>query len=391
SIPETKTKIIKEESSQIIELVNPPCSDEMDVSCDVDDSYLEYDKADIMVKSETPKLFSKGASMPVKAKVKMDEKKKSEEKMVNQPVTTISGGASLNPPSIQPVYDEPASGKMYTQSGRKQIEERFSLNNLSMCFKEYYNYSYTDFIPETKIDTRPQISVNNHFLNGTSPAASLGGYDYRYKIASHLNEIPSINTPVQLGVDIKSLKLDIIHTTIPLEKETVYLKGKFTNNGVSPYPSGPAQIFVDNQFLGNIILPTLASNYSTQISLGIDRDIKVIRKEQSERRTSGMFLGSDVITDYTIEIELQSFKEKPIKIEVFDRIPLSAKEKEIFIIDEKFDIKPVKITKRKILLWEIELSPKEKKVIKFGYSIKHSENYRLTMTKSASAYYETEE
>ena len=194
-----------------------------------------------------------------------------------------------------------------------------------------------------------------------------------------------------MGVDIKNLKLDLIYTTTPIEKENIYLKGRFTNNGSSPFPSGPAQIFVDNQFLGNIMLPTLATNQYTSISLGIERDVKILRKEKSERRTTGMFIGSDIITDYNIEIELQSFKSNPIMIEVFDRIPVSLKEKEISIIDENFEIKPIKITKRKIVIWNIEINPGEKKVIKFGYSIKHNENFRLTMTKSNNCYYESEE
>ena len=392
SIPDIRTKIIKEKSAEILE--SSILAPEMDMLSDAVDGAIDYDEEEISVKSESGKLM-KRAILPSISQDKADfyEKKKLADAFISQP-KTMAGGTTTPSPTITKVYDQkPIQPPRLdlAEDTKNFIQETFSINNLPAVYKEYYNYNNTDFIPETRIDTKPQIRVNNHFLNGTPPNLSLGGYDYRYKVASLTNEIPSINIPVQIGIDIRNLGLDIIYTATPIEKENVYLKGRFVNNGASPFPTGPAQIFVDNQFLGNIILPTLAGNQSTDISLGIDRDIKVMRKEKTERRTSGMFIVTDVVTDYTIEIELQSFKDKPVKIEIIDRIPISVKEKEIYILDEKFDIKPVKITKRKIVVWNIEIPPKEKKTIKFGYSIKHSENYRLTMTKSSSPYYESEE
>lgn len=395
SIPDIRSKIIKEKSSEILEVpLGAVCLPEMDMLSDVVDGAIDYDEEEISVKSESGKLM-KRAILPSISKDKADfyEKKKMADALISQTMT-MAGGTTTPSSTITKVYDQKpiqSQKNVSEEETKNYFQETFSISNLPAGYKEYYNYNYTDFIPETRIDTKPQIRVNNHFLNGTPPNLSLGGYDYRYKVASLTNEIPSINIPVQIGIDIRNLGLNIIYTATPIEKENVYLKGRFVNNGASPFPAGPAQIFVDNQFLGNIILPTLALNQSTDISLGIDRDIKVLRKEKSERRTSGMFIGTDVVTDYTIEIELQSFKDKPVKIEIIDRIPVSIKEKEIYIIDEKFDIKPVKITKRKIVVWNIEIPPKEKIVIKFGYSIKHSENYRLTMTKSSSPYYESEE
>lgn len=400
SIPDIKSKIIKEKSAEIIETPSPitiPSTGKMDdfiASCS--DEEICVDEKEISLKSESAKLMKSGMLSPLstitKSKIVSEEKKRFEKNIPS--MKPPSGGVSGIPSQLSQIYDQKQNRydkNIPEEPSPVDINKVFSINTLSQSYREYYNYNYSDYLPERQIDSTPQIKVNNHFLNGTPPDKSLGGYDYRYKVASLTNEIPSIDIPVQIGVDIKNLELQILYTTIPIEKENVYLKGKFTNNGESPFPAGPAQIFVDNQFLGNILLPTLGHNQSTEISLGIDRDIKVLRKERSERRNSGKFIGTDIVTDYTIEIELQSFKDKPVKVEIIDRIPVSTKDKEIYIIDEKFEVKPIKETKRKIMVWEIEILPKEKKVIKFGYSIKHSENYRLTGTKSNVAYYESEE
>ncbi len=401
SIPDIKSKIIKEKSAEIIETPSPGMISSTGKMDDFAASYSDEEiypvEKKISLKSETAKLTKGGmfrsVSMP-RSKGNFEEKVKFEKPLASlRPPTGVVGGM---PSQLSQISDQKQELSRYDKNIPEEpepveINKVFSIDSLSQSYKEYYNYNYSDFMPERRIDSTPQIRVNAHFLNGTPPDRSLGGYDYRYRVASLINEIPSVDMPVQIGVDIKNLDLDIVYTSIPIEKENVYLKGKFTNNGESPFPAGPAQVFVDNQFLGNIMLPTLGNNQSAQISLGIERDIKVLRKERSKRRNSGKLIGNDIVTDYTIEIELQSYKDKPVKVEIIDRIPISTKEKEIYIIDEKFDVKPIKKTKRKILVWEIEILPKEKKAIKFGYSIKHSENYRLTGSKSTVAYYESEE
>lgn len=383
AIPQIRSKIIKEESAQIIDITPSPC--DIDECLDMEEE-IKCDK--LVSEKSIPRMFAKSASLKGKIDVKYEEKKKKEEKLSTE-MDTLTGGAGIPPPSVKAVSDVKPPVTEILLSG-KGVGSSFSLNALSHTFREYYDYLYTDFAPEVKMDTSKEINFSNYFLSGVSPSVSLGGYDYRYRI-SNKSDIPSINVPVKLGVDTRRFNLEPVYVTVPFEKENIYLKGKFINNGVSPFPAGPAGVFIGNQFLGNITLSSLALNQSASLSLGIERDIKVLRRERSERRVSGGFIGSDIITDYTIEIELQSFKEQNVKIEVYDRLPLSQKEKEIFIIDEKFDVKPTKITKRKIIFWEIYLIPQEKKSIKFYYSIKHAENYRLTMTKSQTPYYETEE
>jgi uncharacterized protein (TIGR02231 family) len=180
--------------------------------------------------------------------------------------------------------------------------------------------------------------------------------------------------------------MEMVYITIPVEKPYVYLKAIFKNNS-SPLPSGPAQIFMDNEFLGNIILPTLALNQGSNISLGIDQDIKVIRKENSKRRTTGI-VGKDIVTDFETEIEIKNNKSEPVRIEIYDRIPNSSNVKEIDVFNKSHNIKPDKTSTRNVIYWFKEIKPKEKINLSTKYSIKHSQDYRLTMSRSSSCHYE---
>jgi hypothetical protein len=109
----------------------------------------------------------------------------------------------------------------------------------------------------------------------------------------------------------------------------------------------------------------------------VDKDIKVLRRENTKRRRKGV-IGRDKITDVEVEIELISFKDESIDIEIYDRLPLSRQPKDITVVD--FQSRPVaKVTERKILIWKMSLAPRTKTVIAFQYSIRHPENFRAVL------------
>jgi hypothetical protein len=254
----------------------------------------------------------------------------------------------------------------------------FSLNSLSRYYQALYTHLGDRFNPEEVIPGTRDDRVNDFFKQGVPLEKSLSGVDYRYTVPSIQKILPSSPVPVQVSVDSKDLPVELIYITVPLEKEVVYLKALFKNQYDNPFPAGPAQVFVENNFLGNINFPTLGINKGTFISLGIERDIKVVRKEKSERKTGGI-VKKGVTARYTIEIELISYKNDPVIIEVQDRIPIPSNQSEISLFDIEHTPQPAVMTKRNIIVWKEKLIPKKRKVLTCSYSIKHPEDFRLTM------------
>jgi uncharacterized protein (TIGR02231 family) len=261
----------------------------------------------------------------------------------------------------------------------------FSLNSLSGYYHALYAHLGDRFDPEDVIPGATDSRVNDFFKQGVPLEQSVNGFDYRYKVASIQKKIPSSSVPVQVSVDIKDFPVELVYITVPLEKEVVYLKALFKNQYDNPFPAGPAQVFVENNFLGNINFPTLGINKGTFISLGTERDIKVIRKEKSERKTGGI-VKKGVTVRYTIEIELMSYKTEPVAIEVQDRVPVSSNHTEISVFDIEYNPSPAVVTKRNIIVWKEKLMPKKRKVLTCSYSIKHPEDFRLTMQKGNHPY-----
>jgi hypothetical protein len=267
----------------------------------------------------------------------------------------------------------------------KKILPGFSLDSLSRYYTDLYSYITDTFSPEHVVTASREVKINKHFAKGVSLLTSVGGFDYRYRVGSTKNVIPSSPVPVQVGVDTKELPITMVYVTVPLENEAVYLKAVFTNQYSNPFPAGPAQVFVSNNFLGTIMFPTLGMKQGSSVSLGVDRDIKVLRKETSERKTGGIVKKGIAVT-FTVEIELLSYKEETVTCEVFDRIPLTENKQDITVTIEKYGIKPQRVTDRNVVLWKVKLEPKKKKVITFSYTIRHPEDYRLTMRQADHPY-----
>lgn len=273
-------------------------------------------------------------------------------------------------------------GQQSIHSLVKEVDQKvlppFSLATLSAYYTALYNHLGDCFAPEDSVPVTKKIKSNAFFVKGVSLMQSVGGFDYRYKVGSTQKMIPSSTVPVQVSVDIKELPVELVYITVPLEKEVVYLKAVFSNEYENPFPAGPAQVFVENNFLGNINFPTLGINEGTSISLGVERDIKVLRKEKVFRKTGGV-VKKGVTVRYSVEIELVSYKSGEVFIEVLDRVPLSSNKAEIDILNITYNPKPKLVTDRNIILWKAKLIPKKKKILSFSYSIKHPEDFRLTM------------
>jgi hypothetical protein len=67
-------------------------------------------------------------------------------------------------------------------------------------------------------------------------------------------------------------------------------------------------------------------------------------------------------------------------------VPLSSSKAEIDIVNTTYTPKPKHVTNRNIILWKVNLMPGKKKVLSFSYSIKHPEDFRLTMQKGNHPY-----
>ena len=114
-----------------------------------------------------------------------------------------------------------------------------------------------------------------------------------------------------------------------------------------------------------------------EVPLGADENIRIKRNISPQQRTEGFLIGTQDITDYTIQIDIGNYKNKSIKIRVVDQIPKSNNDK-ITIGDvrssHEFKKKP---DENGILYWELDIPSQETEQITLNYSITRPKDWIL--------------
>ncbi|RPJ04341.1 MAG: mucoidy inhibitor MuiA family protein, partial [Spirochaetaceae bacterium] len=175
---------------------------------------------------------------------------------------------------MQEDYSQPALENM-TQSFDQALHAKPRQGLLSPYVQNLAN------LIAGKDEAEPEVPVQVSSLPGwcqagTSLLSSLGGYDYRFQIHGR-RDIVSSACPQKIMAAQKELGFESSYVTVPLEKEDVYLKAHFANDQDNPLPEGPAQVYADQSLLGAIRFATLSEGEFGDISLGIDKDIKIKR------------------------------------------------------------------------------------------------------------------
>jgi hypothetical protein len=254
-------------------------------------------------------------------------------------------------------------------------------NMLKKYFMDDFQFDYSSFGRKTgssRAKSYHKVSVDK----------ASGGYDYRFS-AVNKESILSTDEPYQVELKRDKKDIQLVNTVIPVEKTDAYMKALYKNDSDAPLLSGTVRVFIDTDYIGDSFINTVSSGEEVAFSMGVENDIKVVRREKSRRETSG-FISKSTVIRFETEIELISYKNKQVKIEVFDRIPRSRQSDDITVYDDEYSIRPSEISSRGILIWNLELKKGESKKITYTYKVKHPEDFQLVMNRDFTPYREGE-
>jgi len=114
---------------------------------------------------------------------------------------------------------------------------------------------------------------------------------------------------------IKTTKgLKFFYQTLPASSEKVFLMAKTVNTTELPWLGGEAQVFLENEFIGKVDIPSVPVNKEKEIVLGIVPDT-FSKKELVKRYddTSGVFGGNRrIIYSYKITVENNSKETREV-------------------------------------------------------------------------------
>ena len=172
----------------------------------------------------------------------------------------------------------------------------------------------------------------------------------------------------------RKLPTDYQHYAVPKKSNGVFLIAQVTEWEKMPLISGKTHLYFNETFVGkSFITPNIMSD-TLKVSLGQDQNILINRKKQESKCSNKTnILGVTKTRGY--EINIKNNRNKDIKIQIMDQIPISKSNRikitsklgEGWSIDEDTGI----------LEWVLEIPSGEKKSTTFEFEIKHPKKLNI--------------
>lgn len=181
--------------------------------------------------------------------------------------------------------------------------------------------------------------------------------------------IPADGQTHRTNVSLLNLAGSPEYVTTPKLDAEVFLKIHLVNTSEALLLPGPVSVFRDAEFTGTIQLDLVPSGSDFDLYVGRDDAVKVERNELVNKRSETGLLNRRTVVDRKYQTSLQNFRSNPIKILIYDQLPVS-RNAEIAVSQGVFSDQPAAFDKDSgKLSWNIVLPPKVKKVIEYSYSI----------------------
>ncbi len=139
---------------------------------------------------------------------------------------------------------------------------------------------------------------------------------------------------------------------------------------------GEANVYFEGSFSGKTYINPLETTEELSVSLGIDPNITVKRK-QLDNFKSKSFIGTQRIIDMAYAVTIKNNKNKAITLKIEDRIPIS-QNKEIKV-DEIETYDAVYDKETGMMHWEVTLTPGNAIKKEFGYTLKYPKYKKINL------------
>lgn len=181
-------------------------------------------------------------------------------------------------------------------------------------------------------------------------------------------------------VDVKDLNLDATfsYVSVPKLDNGAFLLANIVGWQDLDLMPGPTNVYFAGVYVGVSNIDTRNVNDTLSLSFGRDAKVTVMRKLKSEM-SSKKVVGSSKREAYTYEIAIRNNRNTPIKIDVFDQIPMSKNSDIVVTTDNISGGK--KNAETGEVTWEVSLQPGETKTFELAYTVKYPKDAAVVLQK----------
>jgi flagellar biosynthesis chaperone FliJ len=182
----------------------------------------------------------------------------------------------------------------------------------------------------------------------------------------------------KLQVDLKKHEIEAIYEyySIPKLDKDAFLVAQIVNWDQYNLLEGEANLYFEDAYVGRTILDAKTLQDTLGISLGRDKNI-VVGREKNEQFSKRRTIGSNVVETRGFKIIARNKKSQPIKLTIFDQIPLSVLSdiivSPIELTSGKLDIKTGKVK------WELVIDGQQQRDINLQYEVKYPKREKVIL------------
>jgi hypothetical protein len=186
--------------------------------------------------------------------------------------------------------------------------------------------------------------------------------------------IPSDNKEYDVAMVQYEIPAIYTYSAVPKLSNDVYLVARLTDWTKYNMLNGNANLFFKGIYQGDTYLDLKSFDDTLTLSIGRDKDI-IIEREIQKDFTSKSFGSSYKKELKGWNITVKSNKENAVKISIEDQFPISKTDDiKVELIESSGALQDKDSGK---LIWNVDLNPKEKKVLILKYSVKYPKEKKV--------------
>src|SRR5690606_38764897 len=163
--------------------------------------------------------------------------------------------------------------------------------------------------------------------------ASAGSFDHRYDTEG-LVDVPSDDALHNVPLLTAEAPVRTTLVVVPRESDQAVRMATLMNPLEAPLLAGPAEVYLEEEFLVTSPLRTVPAGGELTVGLGLEPGLKVARNTFYEEKTTGL-LGGGLVLEHRVEVELASRLAAPAEVEVRELVPVKAdKDEAVEVVDE---------------------------------------------------------
>jgi hypothetical protein len=286
--------------------------------------------------------------------------------------TTFKISRQTTIPSDKPRGGWVLNGRAYTAEDSGSDDELYDLQTGGL------QYGMLD-VAGRGSESLPSLTVETTQIES-------GLFNTTFKI-SRQTTIPSDKTEHKVTVALIDLSPEFRYVSVPRLSPYSFLQASATNSSKYALLAGPANIFLDNNFVAKSELSDVSAGEQFTSSLGVDQGIRITCQPVAVLHSTARGLSKNKVLTYTHAIKVKNTRQDEAEIEVSEQVPLSQDDRiKVQIVEP--DVKKARV-KAELpyghailndshnVEWHVKLAADTELELKLVYTVEHPPQDRV--------------